>query len=123
MEAFAARRKLPAFPEGSLWRGATKAKRRCLFKGGDHMNFSGFGVADLLPFIAICFVAQAVDCAPGTASGVISNTFLISLGVPPAIGSARVHIVEAFTAAASGIRRVLHKNGDRWRFGPSSASC
>lgn len=80
------------------------------------MDFSGFGIADLLPFIAIGFVAQAVDGALGMAFGVISNTLLISLGVPPAVASARVHTVEAFTTAVSGISHVLHKNVDWWLF-------
>lgn len=80
------------------------------------MDISSFGFVDLLPFIAIGFIAQAVDGALGMAFGVISNTLLISLGVPPAIASARVHTVEAFTTAVSGISHVLHKNVDWWLF-------
>lgn len=80
------------------------------------MDFSSFGFVDLLPFIAIGFIAQAVDGALGMAFGVISNTLLISLGVPPAVASARVHAVETFTTAVSGISHVLHKNVDWWLF-------
>lgn len=80
------------------------------------MDASSFGFVDLLPFIAIGFVAQAVDGALGMAFGVISNTLLISLGVPPAVASARVHTVETFTTAVSGISHVLHKNVDWWLF-------
>jgi uncharacterized membrane protein YfcA len=50
------------------------------------------------------------------AFGVISNTLLISLGVPPALASARVHTVETFTTAVSGLSHVLHKNVDWWLF-------
>lgn len=72
---------------------------------------------EFLPFVAVGFVAQMVDGALGMAFGVISNTLLVSLGVPPAGASARVHIVEAFTTAASGISHVLHRNVDWWLFG------
>jgi len=48
------------------------------------------------------------------AFGVISNTLLISLGVPPASASASVHIIKNFTGAVSGVSHVLHQNVD-WR--------
>jgi len=76
--------------------------------------FEGYSLVDLLPFIGIGFVAQAVDGALGMAFGVISNTLLVSLGVPPAVASSRVHTVETFTTAVSGISHVLHRNVD-WR--------
>ena len=76
------------------------------------MDFSSFGIADILPFIAIGFVAQAVDGALGMAFGVISNTLLISLGVPPAVASARVHAVETFTTAVSGLSHVVQRTVD-----------
>jgi uncharacterized membrane protein YfcA len=89
------------------------------FVGGEQaneMDFTSFGFWDLLPFIAIGFIAQSVDGALGMAFGVISNTLLVSLGVPPAIASARVHTVETFTTAVSGISHVLHRNVDWWLF-------
>ena len=67
---------------------------------------------EFLPFVAVGFVAQMIDGALGMAFGVITNTLLVSLGVPPATASARVHLVETFTTAASGISHVLHKNVD-----------
>ncbi|SEM46705.1 hypothetical protein SAMN05192583_0308 [Sphingomonas gellani] len=67
-----------------------------------------------LPFVAVGFGAQLVDGALGMAFGVISNTLLISLGVPPAAASAGVHTVETFTTAASGISHVAQRNVD-WR--------
>lgn len=70
--------------------------------------------ADLLPFILIGFTAQLIDGALGMAFGVISNTLLVSIGVPPAAASAGVHTVESFTTGASGISHVLHRNVD-WR--------
>ncbi|HVI98495.1 MAG TPA: sulfite exporter TauE/SafE family protein [Sphingomonas sp.] len=68
----------------------------------------------LLAFAAIGFAAQIVDGALGMAFGVISNTLLLSLGVPPAAASAGVHAVETFTTAVSGISHAVHRNID-WR--------
>ena len=49
------------------------------------------------------FLAQIVDGALGMAFGVISSTMMVSvLGLPPALASQRVHIVECFTTATSG---------------------
>jgi uncharacterized protein len=72
------------------------------------------GLAELLPFIAVGFAAQMIDGALGMAFGVISNTLLLSLGVPPAAASAGVHAVETVTTAVSGISHTLHRNV-QWR--------
>lgn len=73
----------------------------------------GLELADILPFIAVGFAAQLVDGALGMAFGVITNTLLVSvLGVPPAQASQRVHIVECFTTAVSGLSHLLHGNID-----------
>ncbi|MGY4398181.1 putative membrane protein YfcA [Sphingomonas sp. UYAg733] len=64
----------------------------------------------ILPFIAIGFAAQMVDGALGMAFGVISNSLLLFLGVPPAAASAGVHTVETFTTAVSGISHAIHRN-------------
>lgn len=73
----------------------------------------------LLPFILIGFAAQLVDGALGMAFGVICNTLLVAvMGVPPATASARIHVVEVFTTAVSGISHLLHRNiewGLFWR--------
>ena len=66
----------------------------------------------LLPFIFVGFVAQLIDGALGMAFGVISNTLLISLGVPPAAASASVHVIKNFTGAVAGLSHVLHRNVD-----------
>lgn len=71
----------------------------------------------LLPFIAIGFAAQMVDGALGMAFGVISNTLMVGvLGIPPALASQRVHIVECFTTATSGISHLIHGNIDKKLF-------
>ena len=77
------------------------------------MDFGAFDLSQLLPFIAVGFAAQLVDGALGMAFGVISNTLLVGvLGIPPALASQRVHIVECFTTATSGISHLLHRNID-----------
>ncbi|WP_246448977.1 sulfite exporter TauE/SafE family protein [Sphingomonas sabuli] len=78
------------------------------------MDFSAFELTDILPFIAVGFVAQLIDGALGMAFGVISTTLLISIGVPPAAASAGVHAAEAFTTAASGTSHIIHRNVD-WK--------
>ena len=64
----------------------------------------------LLPFILIGFAAQLVDGALGMAYGTISSTLLISMGVPPAMASAGVHVVETATTGVSAISHVAHRN-------------
>ncbi|MEQ1541172.1 MAG: sulfite exporter TauE/SafE family protein [Novosphingobium sp.] len=81
------------------------------------MDFSHFDLAALLPFIGVGFAAQLVDGALGMAFGVISNTLLVGvMGVPPALASQRVHIVECFTTATSGISHLIHGNVDKKLF-------
>ncbi len=81
------------------------------------MDFAHFDLAYLLPFIGVGFAAQLVDGALGMAFGVISNTLLVAfLGVPPAVASQRVHLVECFTTATSGISHLLHGNVDKRLF-------
>jgi uncharacterized protein len=77
------------------------------------MDFGAFDLTALLPFIAVGFAAQLVDGALGMAFGVISNTLLVGvMGVPPALASQRVHVVECFTTGVSGISHLLHRNID-----------
>ena len=81
------------------------------------MEVFGLDLAALLPFIAIGFAAQLVDGALGMAFGVITNTLLVGLlGIPPAQASQKVHIVECFTTATSGISHLLNGNIDKRLF-------
>lgn len=81
------------------------------------MQLSFLDLEALLPFIGVGFAAQLVDGALGMAFGVISNTLLVGvLGVPPALASQRVHLVECFTTATSGISHLLHGNIDKRLF-------
>jgi len=77
------------------------------------MDLSAIDFSAVLPFIAVGFAAQLVDGALGMAFGVISSTLLVGvMGVPPALASQRVHVVECFTTATSGISHLLHRNID-----------
>jgi uncharacterized protein len=74
-------------------------------------DFGAFDFFALLPFILVGFAAQLVDGALGMAFGVITNTMLVGLlGIPPAQASAKVHVVETFTTAMSGLNHFFHGN-------------
>jgi uncharacterized membrane protein YfcA len=63
----------------------------------------------ILLYVLVGFVAQMIDGALGMAYGVSSNTFLLSLGIPPAAASASVHMAEVVTTGISGF--------SHWRLG------
>lgn len=65
-------------------------------------------------FFAVGFVAQLVDGALGMAYGVLTNTALLTIGLPPAHASALVHTAEIFTTSASAASHIYHRNVD-WR--------
>ena len=60
-------------------------------------------------YILVGFAAQLIDGALGMAYGVSSNTFLLGIGIPPAVASASVHMAEVVTTGVSGI--------SHWRLG------
>ncbi len=63
----------------------------------------GFTLSTFLVFVGVGFVAQMIDGALGMAYGVSSNAFLLSIGIPPSIASACVHLAEVVTTGVSGI--------------------
>lgn len=65
--------------------------------------------------LAIGFAAQLIDGALGMAYGVLTNSALLILGVPPAQASALVHTAEVFTTGASALSHIYHRNVD-WRY-------
>jgi uncharacterized membrane protein YfcA len=81
------------------------------------MDFLGdFTLPTFLIFIGVGFLAQMIDGALGMAYGVSSNTFLLSVGVPPAVASACVHIAEVITTGVSGITHWKLGNVDKETF-------
>ena len=68
----------------------------------------------LLPYVLVGFAAQMIDGALGMAYGVSSNTFLLSLGIPPVAASASVHMAEVVTTGVSGVSHWRLSNVD-WK--------
>jgi uncharacterized protein len=68
----------------------------------------------ILLYVLVGFIAQIIDGALGMAYGVSSNTFLLSLGIPPAAASASVHMAEVVTTGISGFSHWRLGNVD-WR--------
>lgn len=64
---------------------------------------------EFLLIILVGFFAQLIDGSLGMAYGVSANSFLLGVGLPPAIASASVHTAEIVTTAISGI--------SHWKFG------
>jgi len=64
---------------------------------------------NIFVYVLVGFLAQMIDGALGMAYGVSSNTFLLSVGIPPAAASASVHMAEVVTTGVSGI--------SHWRLG------
>lgn len=68
---------------------------------------------NILMFVGVGFVAQMIDGALGMAYGVSSTTFLMSLGVSPALASASVHTAEIVTSGVSGFSHFKLGNVDK----------
>ena len=58
---------------------------------------------ELILFISIGLFAQLVDGTLGMGYGATSTSFLLAVGVPPAVSSTGVHVAEMFTTGASAI--------------------
>ncbi len=71
---------------------------------------------ELGQYAAIGFLAQLVDGALGMAYGVLSTSFLLGAGIPPAAASAAVHASEVVTTGLSGLSHAYFKNIDRRLF-------
>ncbi|HEY6545493.1 MAG TPA: sulfite exporter TauE/SafE family protein [Dokdonella sp.] len=69
------------------------------------MDFSEF-----LLFVGVGLLAQLVDGSLGMAYGLVSNSVLLALGLPPAVASATVHAAEVATTAVSGISHARFGN-------------
>jgi uncharacterized protein len=70
---------------------------------------AGFNT-DFLIFFLIGVFAQLVDGTLGMGYGATSTSFLLSMGVPPAVSSTAVHVSEMFTTGASAISHVKFGN-------------
>lgn len=73
-------------------------------------GFQSFLSSDFALYLLIGLAAQLVDGALGMAYGVTCTSFLLSMGVTPAVSSASVHVAEMFTTGASAISHFRFKN-------------
>lgn len=67
-------------------------------------------------YIGVGLAAQMIDGALGMAYGATSSSFLLGLGLPPAVTSASVHVAEVFTTGASGISHFKFGNVNKKLF-------
>lgn len=65
---------------------------------------------DFFVYLLIGVFAQLVDGTLGMGYGATSTSFLLSVGVPPAISSTGVHVAEMFTTGASALSHYKFKN-------------
>ncbi len=66
--------------------------------------------------VIVGFLAQLVDGALGMAYGITASSLLMTIGIPPAITSATVHVSECFTTGASGLSHHTFGNIDKALF-------
>jgi uncharacterized membrane protein YfcA len=70
----------------------------------------------VLFFMLVGFIAQIIDGALGMAYGISSTTFLLGMGVPPAMASSSVHVAEVFTSGVSGLSHLKFGNVNKKLF-------
>ncbi len=70
----------------------------------------------LLFFMVVGFLAQMIDGALGMAYGISSTSFLLGLGVPPALASSSVHVAEVFISGISGLSHLRMGNVNKQLF-------
>jgi uncharacterized membrane protein YfcA len=84
-----------------------------LIKHGSEFSFENFKAgfnSDFAFFLLVGIFAQLVDGALGMGYGASATSFLLTLGVPPAVSSTSVHLSEMFTTGASAISHFKFKN-------------
>lgn len=64
----------------------------------------------VLTYIGIGFLAQMIDGAFGMAYGPTTTSFLMAMGITPAVASATLHTAEVFAAGTASVSYYHHKN-------------
>lgn len=84
-----------------------------LYKHAGSFTFQAFKDgfdSDLVFYLLVGIGAQLVDGSLGMGYGATATSFLLTLGVPPAVSSTSVHLSEMFTTGASAISHFKFKN-------------
>jgi uncharacterized membrane protein YfcA len=76
----------------------------------DNEAFRSFLDSDFALYLLVGLAAQLVDGALGMAYGITSTSFLLGMGITPAVSSTSVHVAEMFTTGASAISHFKFKN-------------
>jgi siroheme synthase-like protein len=71
---------------------------------------------NVLYYIGIGFLAQMIDGAFGMAYGPTTTSFLMAMGISPAIASATLHTAEVFAAGTASVSYYQHNNINRKLF-------
>jgi uncharacterized protein len=110
--------KTPAFSSKWLWLGIPATLLVGLATVLIYNYYALFSVEKLIAginqdffiYLSIGVFAQLVDGTLGMGYGATSTSFLLSVGVPPAISSTGVHVAEMFTTGASALSHYKFKN-------------
>lgn len=84
-----------------------------VYKHAGSFTFEAFKsglTSDLVFYLLVGIGAQLVDGSLGMGYGATATSFLLTLGVPPAVSSTSVHLSEMFTTGASAISHFKFKN-------------
>jgi hypothetical protein len=101
-----------------LWIGIPITLLTCIlgyliFKHAESFTIQAFKDgfnSDLVFYLLVGIGAQLVDGSLGMGYGATATSFLLTLGVPPAVSSTSVHLSEMFTTGASAISHFKFKN-------------
>ncbi|KAA6438255.1 sulfite exporter TauE/SafE family protein [Dyadobacter flavalbus] len=76
----------------------------------DNESVRSFLDSDFALYLLVGLAAQLVDGALGMAYGITSTSFLLGMGISPAVSSTSVHVAEMFTTGASAISHFKFRN-------------